>query len=140
MRVNDLAKQSGVPPHVVRYYTRIGLLTPERDPGNRYRDYAASDVYRVRFIRRARWLGFTLKDVQAIFADADAGRSPCPEVREIIITRARQSDERLQDLQRLQRRVANAVAVWETLPDRRPDHDSLCHLIDTVAEAERGLT
>lgn len=140
MHVNDLAKQSGVPPHVVRYYTQIGLLTPKRDPKNRYRDYAAADVYRVRFIRRAKWLGFTLKDVEKILADADAGRSPCPEVREIVKIRARENHERLEDLHRLQRRVENAVAVWETLPDRRPDHDSLCYLIDTVAEAEGCLT
>lgn len=140
MRVNELAKQTGVEAHVVRYYTQIGLLRPTRDPKNRYREFAASDVYRVRFIRRAKWLGFTLKDVRVILADADAGRSPCPEVRAIVRIRARQNGERLEQLQELQRRIEDAVAVWETLPDRRPTHDSLCHLIDTIADSEAPLT
>ena len=133
MHVNDLAKQSGVPPHVIRYYTQIGLLTPTRDSKNRYRNYAESDVYRVKFIRRAKWMGFTLRDVRAILEDADAGVSPCPAVREIVKVRARENHERLAEIQRLQSRVEEAVAMWETRPDRPPDHDSLCYLIDAVA-------
>lgn len=128
MQVNELAKQCGVPPQVVRYYTQIGLLTPQRDRKNRYRDHAASDVHRVRFIRRAKWSGFPLKDVQAILADADAGRSLCLEVREIVNARARENHERQETLQRLQRRVENAMAVRKALSDRPPDHDSLRHL------------
>ncbi len=140
MQVNELAKRVGVPAHVVRYYTRIGLLTPKRYPKNRYRDYAKSDVYRVRFIRRAKWLGFTLRDVKVILHDADRGVSPCPEVREIIRVRADENRERLDELWRLQARVDEAVALWETLPDKPPDHENLCHLIDAVAQAEGDLT
>ena len=140
MQVNDLAKRAGVQPHVVRYYTQIGLLTPTRDPANGYRDYRAQDVYRVRFIRRAKWLGFTLKDVRAILSDADAGDSPCPEVRELVKVRSQQNRARLEELKRLQARVEQAVAVWDTLPDRPPDHDSLCHLIDSVALSDGPLT
>lgn len=140
MQVNELAKQSGVPAHVIRYYTQIGLLTPARDPNNRYRDYEPSDAYRVRFVRRAKWLGFTLRDVRAILGDADRGLSPCQEVREIVKVRARENHERLEQLQRLQTRVEQAVALWDTLPDKPPDHESLCHLIDSVAEADGDLT
>ena len=140
MQVNDLAKQADIQPHVVRYYTQIGLLSPARDPANGYRDYRASDVYRVRFIRRAKWLGFTLKDVSAILGDADAGQSPCPEVRELVKVRSQQNRARLEELKRLQARVEEAVALWDTLPDRPPDHDSLCHLIDSVAVTDGPLT
>jgi len=140
MQVNELANQAGVKSHVVRYYTQIGLLSPTRDPNNHYRDYRASDVYRVRFILRAKWLGFTLKDVRKILSDADAGRSPCAEVRELVIERAQQNHVRLEELQRLQGRVEEAVAVWQTLPNRTPDHESLCHLIDSVVEMEEHLT
>lgn len=136
VQVNELARQAGVAAHVVRYYTQVGLLKPKRDPSNRYRDYATSDVYRVRFIRRAKWLGFTLRDVMAILGDADRGVSPCSDVREIIKIRARENHERLKKLERLQARVEEAIKRWETLPDKPPDHDSLCHLIDTVAQVE----
>ena len=140
MQVNDLAKRAGVQPHIVRFYTQIGLLTPTRNPHNGYRDYRATDVYRVRFIRRAKRLGFTLKDVQKILSDADTGKSPCPEVRELVRLRAQENRERLEDLERLQGRVEEAVALWDTLPDRPPDHDSLCHLIDSVAQFDERLT
>lgn len=135
LHVNEVAKQSDVPAHVVRYYTHLGLLRPRRDPKNRYRDYAESDVYRLKFIRRARWLGFTLHDVGVILKDADRGLSPCPEVLQIIKERARENRERLDELSRLQSSVEKAVALWQGMPDQPPDHQSLCHLIDAVSGA-----
>lgn len=140
MRVKELSKQSGVAPHVIRFYTRLGLLRPARERRNRYRTYADTDVYRVRFIRRARWLGFTLSDVEAILADADHGRSPCPEVRELIALRARENHQRLEAVNRLQRRMEESITLWATLPDRLPTHESLCYLIDMVAQGDDLLT
>lgn len=140
MHVNELAKLSGVPAHVIRYYTQIELLRPTRDPKNRYRDYAPADVYRVKFIRRAKSLSFTLHDVREILANADSGISPCSAVRGIVKLRARENHERLTKMQRLQARVEEAVLMWETMPDKRPDHQSLCHLIDSVAKVDGDLT
>jgi DNA-binding transcriptional MerR regulator len=140
MHVNELARESGVAPHVVRYYTQMGLLQPRRDPKNRYREYAEPDVYRLRFIRRAKRLGFTLRDVKAILHDVDHGVAPCPDVRKLIRVRASENRDRLRELKRLQQRVEEAIALWDTMPDRPPDHKSLCHLIDAVATAKGGLT
>jgi DNA-binding transcriptional MerR regulator len=50
MRIGELARRTGVPPRLLRYYEEQGLLTPERDR-NGYRSYAASDVYRIQQIR-----------------------------------------------------------------------------------------
>lgn len=140
MHVNELAKRADIPAHVVRYYTKVKLLKPKRDSRNRYRNYAETDVYRLQFIRRAKWLGFTLRDVKAILHDADRGVAPCPEVRKIIKERAHANHQRLEDLNRLQVRVEEAIDLWETMPDRLPDHESLCHLIDAVTKAEGNLT
>ena len=84
MIANEVAKTAGVSANVVRYYSRIGLLNPTRNPDNGYREYTPQDVIRVRFIRKAKWLGFTLKDVKVILEEADSGKSPCGEVRRII--------------------------------------------------------
>ena len=73
MIVHELAKTAGVSPSVVRYYSRIGLLHPLRNPDNGYRDYSAEDVSLVRFIRKAQWLGFTLKDVETILEPVASG-------------------------------------------------------------------
>lgn len=140
MHVNELAKQVGVAGHVVRYYTRMGLLHPVRDPKNQYREYADSDVYRLRFIRHAKRLGFTLCDAKTILRDTDSGVAPGPEVREIIKKRARQNRERLRALTSLQERIEAAVALWETLPDQPLNCESLCHLVDALANANDGLS
>ncbi|NIO40683.1 MAG: MerR family transcriptional regulator [Burkholderiales bacterium] len=131
--VADLAKRVGVPAHVVRHYTRIGLLKPRRNRSNRYRLYAESDVIRLRFIRRAKSLAFTLSDIGLILRDADRGVAPCPQVREMVRRRARDNERRLAAAKRLQARILAAVDLWETMPDEPPDHESLCRLIDAVA-------
>ena len=140
MHVNELAKLAGAEAHVVRYYTQTGLLSPRRNPNNRYREYRDTDVSRLRFIRRARRLGFTLQDITAILGDADMGRSPCAKVRDIIRKRSRDNQERLQELARLQARMDKAIELWESMPDRPPDHECLCHLIDAVSKDDSGLT
>lgn len=133
MNVHDLAKRAGVPSHVVRYYTQRGLLHPQRNAGNGYREFAASDLYRLQFICRAKRVGFTLTDIQMILSDADSGVSPCPQVRGLVRHRASENEERLADAQRLQQRIREAVKTWETVPDQPPDHESLCRLIDAIA-------
>lgn len=133
MTVNDLAKQAGVAPHVVRYYTQRGLLAPRRNTRNGYREFAPADLYRLRFICRAKLVGFTLGDICLILRDVDAGEAPCPKVRRIVQRRAKDNEERLAAANRLHVRILAAVELWETMPDRPPDHESLCRLIDAIA-------
>lgn len=133
MTVYELAKRGGVAAHVVRYYTQRGLLQPVRNSRNRYREYGESDLYRLQFVCRAKTVGFTLADIGLILRDADRGVSPCPEVRRIVRLRAQENEQRLVDAAHLQRRIREAVAAWEAIPDQAPDHRSLCRLIDAVA-------
>jgi DNA-binding transcriptional MerR regulator len=133
MTVHELAKRVGIAAHVVRYYTQRGLLRPVRNERNRYREYAESDLYRLQFICRAKTVGFTLGDIKLILRDADAGLAPCPEVRRIVQLRAKQNEQRLAGAEQLQRRIHEAVGMWEAIPDQAPDHQSLCRLIDAVA-------
>ena len=84
MRVAQLAKAAEVSAETVRHYSELGLLRPSRDPHNGYQQFSQSDLQRLRFIARARRLGFSLKDVQAILARADSGSAPCAEVRDLM--------------------------------------------------------
>lgn len=68
MKIGELAQQAGVPIDTVRYYERQGLLPePERQPSG-YRRYRAADVLRLRFVRRAKGLGFTLEEIRELLA------------------------------------------------------------------------
>ena len=71
MTVNELATRVGIAPHVVRYYSQRGFLSPRRNARNAYREYGESDLLRLRFICRAKALGFTLKEIGLILEAAD---------------------------------------------------------------------
>lgn len=130
--VSGMAAAAGVTPHVVRYYARIGLLKPGRDPANNYKRFTEQHLRRVLFIRQAKALGFTLGDIKRIVDHANDGHSPCPEVRDIIRRRIEENRARLQELQRLQQRMEEAVRRWEMMPNRAPDGHGVCHLIESI--------
>lgn len=133
MKVRELARRSGVPDHVVRYYTRIGLLKPSRSPRNGYKQYRDSDVSRLRFIRQAKSLGYTLGEITRIFREASRRNSPCPMVRQIIAGRIEENRSKLNELAALQERMERALGKWSKLPDGMPDGESVCYLIESAA-------
>lgn len=139
MIANELGKSAGVNASVIRYYARIGLLNPIRNPKNGYREYAANDIVRVRFIRKAKWLGFTLKDVQIILDHSDSGKSPCKEVRRIIIDRVLDNQQRLIHLQVIQDRMESAIESWKTISNGPPNQGHICDLIDGLECEEEKL-
>lgn len=75
--IGRLAKRGGVGIDTVRYYERNGLLAPRARLASGYRRYGELELARLRFIRRAQALGFTLKEVKellALSAQRDVGR------------------------------------------------------------------
>lgn len=96
LTIGAVARLAGVHPETVRYYERIGLLPrPARTPGS-VRRYPAAALQRVRFIKRAQWLGFSLDEVAVLIALAQ-GRVCC-ETRalgEVKLTLVRQKLEQL---------------------------------------------
>lgn len=132
MTVSELARLSGTTPHAVRYYTRMGLLKPDRNPENGYRLYQPGEVSWLRFIRQAKSLGFTLHEIQEIMKDRNEDASPCPRVREILQRRIVENRERLNELLELQDRMEKALLQWSDMPDGVPDGASVCHLIESV--------
>ena len=66
--IGQLAKRGGVGIDTVRYYERNGLLTPQTRLASGYRRYGELELARLRFIRRAQALGFTLKEVKELLA------------------------------------------------------------------------
>jgi DNA-binding transcriptional MerR regulator len=75
--IGQLAKRGGVGIDTVRYYERNGLLTPQMRLASGYRRYGDIQLARLRFIRRAQSLGFTLKEIKqllALSAQRDVGR------------------------------------------------------------------
>lgn len=89
--IGQLARRAGVPVDTVRHYEKIGLLKPSTRLASGYRRYGAAEQKRLRFIRRAKALGFTLEEIDGLLA-LSAGRN-VEQVR-------RRAQERLADVER----------------------------------------
>ena len=132
LTVNELAVQANAPAHVVRYYTRIGLISPASQQENGYRLFALQDAARLRFIRMAKNLGFTLNEIRQIIEHAELGGSPCEDVRRIIQNHIEENRVKIDEMLKLQTRMESALQKWEKMPDGVPDGTSICHLIESV--------
>lgn len=134
MTATILAKQSDVSLYTVRHYTRIGLLKPIRNLQNNFKVYQPSDAVRVRFIQAAKNLGFSLAEIADILDEAKHGNSPCPMVREIIVRRIEENRHKIKEMQKLQKKMENALEDWSKMKNSMPTGDSVCHLIESVGE------
>lgn len=136
MRVNEIATKTGVTPDTVRYYTRIGLLTPTKNAENGYKNYNSQDEKRLNFIIKARHLGFSIVEIQEIVKLSDDGRSPCCRVREIVRHRLEEAERTIEELQQLHDRMKRAADTWSDMPDSDPGDETVCNLIEMWEDIE----
>ena len=80
MRIGELAEATGSNSETIRYYEKIGLLPRPGRTDSNYRDYSATDVERLSFIRHARGLGFELADIRSLIELAEQPERDCGEV------------------------------------------------------------
>jgi MerR family transcriptional regulator, Zn(II)-responsive regulator of zntA len=132
--VSELAKQCEVTTDAIRYYTRLGLLKPERNMENDYRLYNKVDIKRLKFIHRAKHLGYTLNEITQIFQECEKSKSPCPKVREIIQRRIVENRKKIDQALKLQEHMEKALVSWEDMPDGVPDGHTICLLIESFDE------
>jgi len=99
--VGQVAKRAGVGIETVRFYEQQGLLDePERRESG-YRQYGDDDVAVLRFIRRAKRLGFTLKEIKALLALRDDGSATRSDVRARATAKIADIGAKIRDLQRM---------------------------------------
>ena len=130
LHVTDLASQADVTPATVRYYSRIGLLRPDRDPENGYRCFSAADSRRVVFIRQAQALGLTIGDIKAILETVDHGKAPCHQVKSLVRHRLASLRARIADLRATEAHISKALTSWNGMGDQIRDDGELCPLIE----------
>jgi DNA-binding transcriptional MerR regulator len=128
--IGQLAKRGGVGIDTVRYYERNGLLSPRDRLTSGYRRYGELEVARLRFIRRAQALGFTLKEIKdllALSAQRDVGR-----VKRSAQAKLHDVETRIADLVRMRDGLA-------TLIDACPGHgrSADCPILRALTEDEK---
>ena len=108
MKIGEVSKRTGCNIETIRYYERIGVIEPPPRKGA-YRDYGPADVDRLRFIRRARELGFSLEEVQALLDLAPRPHSNCTRVQFIAEQHLSNVRAKLADLERMELALATLV-------------------------------
>lgn len=96
--IGKIAKEVGLNPRTIRYYETLGLLAPPLRSESRYRLYAPQTVELLRFIKKAKTLGFTLTEIREIIALRQRGDLPCPHVHILLTERVQALSRQIQDL------------------------------------------
>src|SRR5579872_4294701 len=110
LQIGELSRRAGCNIETIRYYERVGLLPHPARSTARYRLYEEADIGRLVFVRRARELGFTLKQVCALLAlAAGHGRDACTEARELAAGNLAEVRAKIADLRALERVLSDAV-------------------------------
>lgn len=106
--IGALAKRGGVRIDTVRYYERSGLLAPKSRLASGYRRYGEVELARLRFIRRAQALGFSLKEVRELLALS--GRRDVARVKRAAQRKLTDVEKRITELQRVRSGLADLIA------------------------------
>lgn len=101
LTIGQLAKQSNVHVETLRYYERRGLIPKPARTVSNYRIYSAENLRRVKFIKQAQELGFSLKEIKQLLALRAAPRARCADVRSYAIQKIGDIQDRIGSLQRM---------------------------------------
>jgi MerR family transcriptional regulator, copper efflux regulator len=127
-----LAKEGGVNVETIRYYERHGLLPKVPRTPSGYRQFTEDHAIRLRFIRRAQELGFTLKEVKELLAIRVKPGSGCADVRRKAEAKIADVDEKIRHLQAIRDALGSMTA---TCTGRGPV--TSCSILDALNGRER---
>jgi len=113
LRAGEAARLSGVSTDTLRHYERKGVLPPPRRLANGYRSYSAAAVERVRVVRAALALGFTLDELRPLLRSRERGRPPCRAVRALAAEKLARAEAQLGELERLTAHLRALLRAWD---------------------------
>lgn len=133
LHVAEVARETGVTRATVRYYTRIGMLNPHRNPHNGYQCFSTEDLHRIYFIRKAQSLGLTIRDIKALFATMDQGEVTCKELMLLAKKRLENVEERILKLEIVKTNITQILKSWESMEDQTLLDGNLNLLIEQLS-------
>ena len=133
MNIGQAAAQSGLAAKTVRYYETIGLVTPNRCVDNDYRDYSVEDVEHLRFLQRARAVGFGLDVCRELLELYRDPARRCSQVKALVLERIEQIEVQLAELRALK------LTLIDLANNCAGDESSNCTIIETLAQPAPSL-
>jgi MerR family transcriptional regulator, mercuric resistance operon regulatory protein len=128
MRIGELARSVDVNVETIRYYQRIGLLELPEKPYGRTRIYGTGELQRLRFIRRAQQLGFSLEDIRELL---ELSSADCARVEKLAAEKLHLVKAKLAQLRRIQSVLAKTVEQCAGRKGNQP-----CPIIETLTETK----
>ena len=126
MNISDVAEASGLPAKTIRYYEDIGLITPQRQD-NGYRRFRDTDLHKLKFLNRARALGFPIEDCRTLLALYEDDQRSSAEVRSVATRHLAEIEQKISDLEGLRNTLTHLVKTCAG--DNRPD----CPILDDLS-------
>lgn len=133
MHTRELAARAGVNAQTLRYYERRGLVAEPPRSAAGYRAYPEEAVARVRLVKRAQEVGFSLDEIVDLLQLAEGGPSRCDSARELAETRIAGIEAKIHDLQRMHDSLHRLLDTCA-----RPHAERECPLLDTLDTAARA--
>jgi MerR family transcriptional regulator, copper efflux regulator len=125
--IGEAAAATGVSAKMIRYYEATGLMPAAGRTFAGYRLYDANDLHRLRFIRRARQLGFPVREINLLLGLWDNRRRPSAQVKKLAEAHIAELDEKIAELEAMRRTLA--LLVRHCRGDERPQ----CPILDDLA-------
>lgn len=113
LRAGDLARLCGISTDTLRHYERVGVLARPGRSAAGYRQYPPEAAARVRMVRRALALGFTLSELAGILRTRERGGIPCREVRALAEAKLEQLERQLAETTALRDHLRELLAHWD---------------------------
>ena len=111
LSIGQVARQAGVGVETVRFYEREGLLEEPPRRASGYRQYPEHVVQRIRFIKRAQQLGFSLKEILELLMLRVDGQTSCEEVKQHAEAKIAAVERKLIELQRMRQALLQVAAL-----------------------------
>ena len=128
MNIGEVAARAGLPAKTVRYYEDIGLVHADRR-ANGYRDFGAPQLHKLRFLARARGLGFSIEDCRTLLALWEDKHRASAEVKRIAQHHLAEIEAKIAELRAMQAALGHLVD--HCAGDARPD----CPILDDLSGA-----
>ncbi len=132
MNIGGVAERSGLSAKTIRYYEEIGLVIPDRLE-NGYRNYATSDLHTLRFVQRARSLGFSVEECRSLLGLYEDNNRASADVKALATSKIADIDRRIEEMQSLRNTLAHLAEACHG--DDRPE----CPILDDLAQAAPRL-
>lgn len=111
--IGKAARFAGVGVETIRFYERKGLIERPLRSGSSYRQYSTKSISRIRFIRRAKELGFTLREIRELLELRVAPASTCDDVRKQAVAKVADINQRIRTLQKMKKALTKLTAACD---------------------------